>query len=84
MKTRLTFPDHRERIVYMPRESGRQFKPRPQKMKQVWVPKEISSQRAHEDFQETMFNRLGHKVKSRPPLMDKNLVITMSNSSRKK
>jgi hypothetical protein len=51
-------------------------------MKQVWVPKGSSSQQ--EDFQESVFNRLGHRVKSRPPPVNKNLVITTSNSNRKK
>jgi hypothetical protein len=84
VKTRLTFPNHRERTVYVPRESGRQFKPRPHKMKQVWVPKGSSSQQAYEDFQENVFNRLGHRVKSGPPPVNKNLVITTSNPSHKK
>jgi hypothetical protein len=84
VKTRLTFSNHRERTVYVPRESGRQSKPRPHKMKQVWIPKESSSQQAHEDFQESVFNRLGHRVKSGPPPVNKNLVITTSNPSHKK
>jgi Retrotransposon gag protein len=50
----------------------------------VWVPKGSSSQQAYEDFQESVFNRLGHRVKSGPPLVNKNLVITTSNSSHKK
>jgi hypothetical protein len=53
-------------------------------MKQVWIPKRSPSQQAHEDPQESVFNRLGHRVKSGPPPVNKNLVITTSNLSHKK
>jgi hypothetical protein len=64
-------------------ENQGEFKLGPHKI-QVWVPKGSPSQQAHEDPQESVFSRLGHRVKSGPPLVNKNLIVTTSNSSHKK